>query len=327
MSAIAGLVTGLAFGVLLARGGVCFNRGVRRAAFGGDPRILRTFALIVAVQLLVLPLLLATGVGPLEASVDAGVPALFPASQLVGGFVFGLGMALAGGCVTGILWKSGGGSVATAIAIAGFAAGELLAVGPFAGLLEELDGVSAPSKGSLAELTGLPFELLAPLIGVALAAALLRRRREGLAIAVGLGLVAALAWVAADVADYGYGLGFVGAASGTRDAIETGAALPFQLYLALGVIAGGALALRGRLRFPGAARAAGALGGGVLMGLGANAAHGCNIGHGVTGLALLSLGSLLAIAAMAAGALPVARLVSRRARAERANSRGSLSSA
>jgi hypothetical protein len=39
------------------------------------------------------------------------------------------------------------------------------------------------------------------------------------------------------------------------------------------------------------------------MGIGANAAHGCNIGHGLTGIPLLSLGSLLATALMAVGAL------------------------
>jgi uncharacterized membrane protein YedE/YeeE len=38
-------------------------------------------------------------------------------------------------------------------------------------------------------------------------------------------------------------------------------------------------------------------------------AHGCNIGHGVTGISLLSLGSLLATVCMAAGALLTWRLL------------------
>ena len=45
------------------------------------------------------------------------------------------------------------------------------------------------------------------------------------------------------------------------------------------------------------------------MGAGGSIAHGCNIGHGLTGLPLLSLGSLLAIASMAAGALLTWRLL------------------
>jgi len=45
------------------------------------------------------------------------------------------------------------------------------------------------------------------------------------------------------------------------------------------------------------------------MGVGGSIAHGCNIGHGLTGLPLLSLGSLLATVAMAGGALLTWRLV------------------
>ena len=44
------------------------------------------------------------------------------------------------------------------------------------------------------------------------------------------------------------------------------------------------------------------------MGAGGSIAHGCNIGHGLTGVPLLSLGSLLATAAMVTGAVVVARL-------------------
>jgi hypothetical protein len=46
-----------------------------------------------------------------------------------------------------------------------------------------------------------------------------------------------------------------------------------------------------------------------LVGGGGSIAHECNIGHGVTGIPLLSLGSLLATACMAAGALLTWRLL------------------
>ena len=45
------------------------------------------------------------------------------------------------------------------------------------------------------------------------------------------------------------------------------------------------------------------------MGVGGNIAHGCNIGHGLTGLPLLSFGSLLATAAMIVGSLLTWRLL------------------
>lgn len=110
-----GLITGLAVGAVLARGAVCFNAGLRRAVFEKKATVLRIFGLAVAVQLLALPLLAAAGVRPLTESLDTGQPALLPVAQLAGGLVFGVGMALAGGCIVGILWKTGGGSVALAM--------------------------------------------------------------------------------------------------------------------------------------------------------------------------------------------------------------------
>lgn len=303
--ALVGLAAGLAAGVVMTRGGLCFNRAVRQAALEHKPRLLRAFGLAVAVQLLLLPVLVAGGVDPLERNAQTGGLPLLPVAQIAGGLTFGVGMALAGGCITGMLWKAGGGAVALGIAIAGFAAGELLIRGPGESLIADLDAASRPSERALTGLLGVDYEPLALGIGVAALVLLLRRRRDGLLPGVALGLVAAAAWIAADAAGYGYGLGFVGAAEGTRRALDAGGQLPFQLWLALGVVAGGAVAGRPRLRMPDGARAARAAAGGVLMGVGGNLAHGCNIGHGLTGLPLLSFGSLLAVTCMALGAIAV----------------------
>jgi Sulphur transport len=89
-----------------------------------------------------------------------------------------------------------------------------------------------------------------------------------------LGAVAAAAWIAADLAGYGYGLGFVGAAEGSRAAIGSGTEAPFQLFLALGVVAGAALAGPRRPSLPDGPRATRAAAGGVLMGAGGSIAHG-----------------------------------------------------
>jgi uncharacterized membrane protein YedE/YeeE len=307
--ALPALAAGLAAGAVMTRWGLCFNRALRRAAFERRPALLRAFAIAVAAQLVVLPLLIAAGVGALRDSADAGGPALLPVAQLAGGLVFGAGMALAGGCVTGMLWKAGSGAIALAIAIAGFAVGEILIRGPGEAVIEAADDASRPAEGALPELLDAGYEALALPLGVVALAVLAGRRRDGLAAGLALGGVAAATWVAADAAGYGYGLGFVGAADGTRAAIEAGGALPFQLWLAVGVLLGGALLGERRLRVPDAARSSRAAAGGLLMGAGGSLAHGCNIGHGVTGLPLLSLGSLLAIASMAAGALLAWRLL------------------
>jgi uncharacterized protein len=263
----------------------------------------------VAVQLLLLPILVAADVDPLARATRAGGPALLPVAQVAGGLVFGVGMALAGGCVTGMLWKAGAGAVALGIAIAGFAAGELLIRGPGQDLVATLDDAARPATHALPDLLGVGYAGPALAVGVVGLGLLLRRRRDGAGAGLALGAVAALAWVAADTAGYGYGLGFVGAADGTRAAIASRSELPFQLFLALGVVAGAALAGPRRATLPDRARASRALAGGLLMGAGASVAHGCNIGHGLTGLPLGSFGSLLAVACMAVGTLATWRLV------------------
>ena len=300
---LAPLVAGLATGVVMHRGGLCFNRAVRRAAFERRPVLLRAFLFGVAAQLVILPVLVAFGVGPLERSTRAGGTAFLPVAEVAGGLTFGAGMALAGGCVTGMLWKAGAGAMALAVAIVGFAAGEVLIRGPGDGIIATLDDAARVGTRALPELLGVGYAGPALVLGAIGLALLLARGPGGAVAGLGLGVVAALAWVAADLAGYGYGLGFVGAAEGTRVALDAGTALPFQLYLAAGVVAGAALAGPRRLRLPDGPRAARALAGGLLMGAGGSIAHGCNIGHGVTGVPLLSFGSLLAVTAMAAGAL------------------------
>ena len=193
-------------------------------------------------------------------------------------------------------------------------------------MIASLDDAARPGERSLAGVLELEYTTLAVVLGVVALALLLAgggrgrgrivrvfrlvHRRHELAAGGALGVVAAAAWVAADAAGYGYGLGFVGAAEGTRNALENGSALPYPLWLAVGVVAGGALRGKRRdSRVPDGARAARAAGGGVLMGIGGSVAHACNVGHGLTGIPLLSLGSLLATASMAAGALLTWRLV------------------
>jgi hypothetical protein len=218
-------------------------------------------------------------------------------------------MALAGGCVTGILWKAGAGSVATGVAIAGFAVGELLIRGPWRDVPGRLDGaVARPGHGTLHGALGLPYEPVAALVGAVALALLLRGgRRAGLGLGLALGALSALAWAAGDRVGAGYGLGFTGTAANVGASLLAGdpSLLRWPAFLALGVIGGAALATRGPVRRPDARRVARALAGGVLMGVGASTAHGCNIGLGLAGVPTLSLGSMLAVAFMAVGAVAV----------------------
>lgn len=100
----------------------------------------------------------------------------------------------------------------------------------------------------------------------------------------------------------------------------------FGVMLVLGVLAGAALSAKARGEFKLenfesprdlGAHAAGA----VLMGFGGVTALGCSIGNGVTGVAMLSTGSLLATLGIVAGAWAALRLRQRRAAGGRAMAR------
>jgi uncharacterized membrane protein YedE/YeeE len=90
-------------------------------------------------------------------------------SYIVGGLIFGVGMVLAGGCVSGCLFKAGAGNLASIMAILGIALGvALVEYGPlypfYTGLksfvIKSADGGSV----TLASLTGLPFWAIALII-------------------------------------------------------------------------------------------------------------------------------------------------------------------
>ncbi len=299
---VLGLALGAAVGALMTRGTICFNAGLRRAAFERDGTVLRVFAIAVALQLVLLPLL-----SPLGVSFTA--VGLFPVAQVAGGLAFGAGMALAGGCIAGTLWKTGAGSIATGAALVGIACGELLTRGLGSELLSDLDRASSPppSAATLDSALDLPYEPVAAVLGIAALVALFARRRDGLVLGLALGALSALAWVLAGAVGASYGLGFAGTATGVRGALAGGdlSAMPWSLWLAIGVIAGAAVIARGPIRRPNGPRLARAVAGGLLMGAGASMAHGCNIGLGLTGIPTLSIGSMLAVACMAVAALAV----------------------
>ncbi len=296
-AALAGLAVGIPFGAVAARSRLCANSAVREAWFGSDRRLARIFLVAVGVQLALLPVAIALGV-------DVAAPRLYVVAGAIGGFAFGVGMALAGGCASGILWRSGTGRATALLAIAGFGAGELLIRGPLISLRETLDSAGPASRAAtLDDLTGVPYAVLGVAGAVVLAVALRRSGTEVWRFGVAIGVIGVAAWIAAQAVGYGYGLGFVGTAANIDATVRSGDAsrLTMEPFLALGVVVGAALGGRRRLRFPNWPRAIRAAGGGVLMGVAGTIAHGCNIGHALTGLPLLSVGSIEATLAMIAG--------------------------
>ncbi len=114
------LVVGLTAGFVMYRADFCVTACFRDAILFRDFFLMRQLMLLVVVSMA----LFEAGrlVGLLG---NAPFPLLGPPSlgNLLGGFVFGIGMVLAGGCVCGSLYKLGAGSAAGVLAVSGMLIG------------------------------------------------------------------------------------------------------------------------------------------------------------------------------------------------------------
>jgi uncharacterized membrane protein YedE/YeeE len=120
---LASAVAGLVAGFVMHRSDFCVTAMFRDLFLFRDFFLIRMLVLLVVVSMLLF-----------EAGRLAGLlrPYPFPllgppsATTLIGGFVFGVGMVLAGGCVVGTLYKLGSGSVVSLVAFVGLLAGSAL---------------------------------------------------------------------------------------------------------------------------------------------------------------------------------------------------------
>lgn len=132
MFILSGLLIGAAFGFTLQRGRFCINSAFREVLFQ-DYTMLRAYALAVVVAMVGANLIEDIGFLQQHTNADgvATAGALYrqgfaPFANVIGGYIFGLGIVLAGGCGSGILYRIGEGSLAYVLAVFGFFFGIVL---------------------------------------------------------------------------------------------------------------------------------------------------------------------------------------------------------
>lgn len=322
---------GMGGGVLLGFAGrrsrFCTLGAIEDATYAADWTRLRAWALAAALALALTQAMAFAGVIDLGRSIylSAEIGWL---GAIVGGLMFGFGMALVGTCGYGTLLRCGGGDlrafvVFLVIAVAAYAAmrgltgmGRVLLIEPF-----RLDAarIGGPSLAGPAGRT-MTATVAAGLVAVLLVFALWRGQlaaRPSLALAgAAIGATIVFGWwvtgVAGNdpfdpirlesysfVAPLGETLVFVMSASGSR--------VDFMEGSVIGVLAGAFMAARhaGEFRweaYDDAREMKRHLAGATLMGTGGVTALGCTIGQGLTGISTLSIASFLAIGAIFAGA-------------------------
>ena len=238
-------------------------------------------------------------------------------SLIIGAFMFGIGMQLANGCGSGVLFSFGGGSGRMLVALPFFILGSLL--GSF--LLPTALGWGSLGQVAIAGGAG-EAARLAVNIGLIVAVgagfyALGRRRGQTLArqLVIGSVVIAALCWLVFIVSGNPWGITFgftlwgaklaaglgvpVGDFTfwqwaGPQRALTHSVLADVSSLMDIGMIIGAGLlaAVGGGLRrqsWPSPRQLVAAALGGILMGIGARLAFGCNIGAFLAGVASGSL--------------------------------------
>lgn len=110
-------------GFLMHRSDFCMTRAFRDLFLFRSLAMFRPLLLLVVVSALLFEVARASGILAQYPFPWFGPPAL---TNLAGGVLFGFGMVLAGGCVVGVLYKLGAGSLLAGVAFAGLLAGSAL---------------------------------------------------------------------------------------------------------------------------------------------------------------------------------------------------------
>lgn len=337
----AGFLLGSAFGLAARLGRFCLLRGLRQwtgRESGGAPA-LQAFALALAVAMLASQALAWGG------WVDLGTAQVVRASfslpgVLLGGMLFGAGMALARSCGARALVLLAGGNLRSMVTLLclGLAAQATL-TGVLAPVRQWLQGwgmltlphatlprqLQAAGLGDTAALLATAALPSLALLGYALWRPALRRSPAELMSALAIGtLVATGWWTTAHVGVDPFepvaltSLSFIGPVAEGLLYLQLAVGRDASLGPAMvaGTLAGAAMAalLTRSMRWEGfdsPARLAASAAGGLLMGLGGVLAVGCSIGQGLSGLSTLAFASAPACLGIVAGALAVIRLQAR----------------
>lgn len=324
--ALVGVFGGVLLGLAARLGRFCTLGAIEDAMYGGSWHRARMWGVALGGSILLTYGAAALDLADPAASVYLAT-AWSPLSVIMGGLLFGYGMAIAGNCGFGALARLGGGDLRAfvIVLVMGLSAFAVMS-GPFAALRLSLFplGNVGESQGiaqTLSAMTGASPVAMGGLAGVGIllvSLANLEFLRQRRLIAAGAAVAVAIAtgWVGTTyISTTGFAPAsiishtFAAPLGGTMLWLMTasGTSIGFGIGSVGGVLIGafaGSL-LRGHFRWeacedPRELRRQ--IGGAVLMGVGAVLALGCSVGQGLSAFSVLAYSAPLAVAAIILGA-------------------------
>lgn len=327
--ALAGFAGGMVLGVAARLGRFCTLGAIEDVVLLGDRRRLRAWGLAIAVAILAAHIADLAGVIELESAFYLSSMINLPAAVL-GGLLFGVGMALAGTCGFGALARIGGGDLKALVmvgvmAVSAYAAMNGITAVARARLIDPLSiDIGRPQSiaGLISEaIPGLP----APLVAAAIAGLILwwcfrdpdfRSNRRLILAGLAVGGAVSFGWLAT---------GIIGADPFDPQRLEsftfarplgdaliylmtfTGSTIRFGIGAAFGVVAGSlAVAIVQRqIRWEAcddARELKRQMLGAFFMGTGGVLALGCTIGQGISAASVLALTAPIVLASIYLGA-------------------------
>jgi uncharacterized membrane protein YedE/YeeE len=281
-----------------------------------DIVLFQDYALIKTVAVALLVSFAGFAIMDLTGVITLAPKPLWWGANILGSFVFGIGMVIAGGCASGITYRVGEGMVGAMTAVLGLTIGAYVTAIGFlssfkTSLQESTKILIGDANPTLANLLGIDYTVLA--LGIFVVVVVVWfivgwKKYEGdnewgwLTTGFLIGMVAIIAWPLSAAAGRNYPLGitagWIAIAKKLLNLTNPEVQLNWIAWLIIGTVVGAFIAAliarELKLRVPPAKRLLITFGGGLLMGYGAVQSGGCNITHILSGVPQLSLGSFLA---------------------------------
>lgn len=310
---LTGLFCGILLGFVMQRGRFCITGAFRDMYVIKSYRMFNALLIAISIQ--------SVGIFILSEFSIIDIPAenLAPFAVIIGSFLFGVGIILAGGCATGTWYRAGEGLIGSWIALFTYMIfSAMMRTGPLEPLNVALHNVSIEQKTIYETLNISPW-ILVILLGIItlfftfkqlnkpkLRVATLKPKKIGIShilfekrwhpfiTAIIIGLIAIIAWPLSVNTGRNFGLGITGPSANIIQYAIIGNTkfINWGVFLVLGILIGSFIAAKAsnefKFRVPDVKTLLNSAIGGVLMGIGASLAGGCSIGNGLVETAFFS---------------------------------------